>query len=143
MTHLKTTRLLSGRQTPPTTVVTDGLLFGHKSIAIKRHGGEIDSFRILCQFADSQGNSVATPATSLTLIGFLGLRYRIDSLPVGLYVDHGPAATRCLVRGLIELADRHLAIIGKFTLGIGVVDDHCEARAVIECRPLQHLQITI
>src|SRR5262245_8825991 len=63
----------------------------------------------------------------------------IDGFPVGLHVDHGPAARWRLIECLVEPADGGLAVVGPFPLSIGVVDDQAEARRVVDRCPLQHL----
>jgi uncharacterized protein YjeT (DUF2065 family) len=66
----------------------------------------------------SRWRSGASDAPALHLL----LCRWINHFPVGLHVDHGPAATGRLVQCLVELTDMRLAIIGKFPLAIGVVN---------------------
>src|SRR6478735_3605501 len=81
---------------------------------------------------------------SVSSLDRFGWRLRaVDRLPVVLHIDDQPAPRRSFVQGLVELSDMGLAIIGIFPLGVGVVNDEREARAGVEGRPLQHLQIAV
>src|SRR5258708_30098071 len=69
--------------------------------------------------------------------------YRKNRLPILLHVDDRPALRGRLVQRLVELADLRLPVVGVFALGIGVVHEPHEARAIAGRGPLQHLQIAV
>jgi len=58
--------------------------------------------------------------------GSLG-REREDAVPVVLHADDGPASSLRFVEHLVQPADSRRAVVGPFTLGIGVVHDERQA----------------
>jgi hypothetical protein len=61
-----------------------------------------------------------------------------------------PAQVRIILRVsgrfvecLVELADLRIAVVGVFTLGVGVMHKACKAGARAGHRPLQHLQVAV
>src|SRR5437016_2681222 len=67
----------------------------------------------------------------------------VNDLPIVLHVYNGPAFRRGLVERLVEMADGGLAVVGPFTLGIGVVHDECEAGTAPPSCPLEHLLVAV
>src|SRR4051794_32982414 len=68
---------------------------------------------------------------------------RVYHLPVVLHADDRPAAFHGLVPGLVEAADRRLAVVGPFALRVVVMDEPHVAGAISRRRPLQHLLVAV
>jgi hypothetical protein len=47
----------------------------------------------------------------------------MDDLPVPLHIDHCPATGAGFVQCLVEASDMSLAVVRRFALAIGVMDD--------------------
>jgi hypothetical protein len=47
------------------------------------------------------------------------------------------------VEALVELTDVRLAVVGPFSLGVGVVDIEAEMLAAAGSGPLEHLQVAV
>src|SRR5262249_49562177 len=76
------------------------------------------------------------PRNRYYTLRFLG---REDDRPVRLHVDDRPAAGCCSVQRAIEPADGRGAIIGPFTLGVGVMHDQSKPSPGACRHPLEHL----
>src|SRR5690349_7264977 len=101
------------------------------------------SYLDLRRSARSSSQRVVTVVGAVTPSERPRLFERIDLLPVALHVDHGPALRGRLVQGLVEPADRRLAVVGPLALGVRMVNEPHEAGAVAGGGPLEHLLIAV
>src|ERR1700704_4728592 len=68
---------------------------------------------------------------------------RKDDLPILLHVHHRPFIHRRSVQSDVETAEMRLPVVGIFGFGVSVMNDHTEANAAADGRPLQHLEIPV
>src|SRR5262245_57052898 len=84
--------------------------------------------------------------SSMTVIGIAPSTpgsLRKDCFPVLLHAHNGPTSCFGFIERLVEAADGGLAVVGPFTLGVGVMDQAGKARAATGDRPLEHLEVAV
>ena len=66
-----------------------------------------------------------------------------NGLPVALHIDDNPAFRVGFVESFVELPDVSFAVVGELALGVSMVDDHSEARALAGGGPFEHFKIAV
>ena len=74
---------------------------------------------------------------------YLFLLDRVDYLPVVLHVYDSPLVALHFLERFVKFPNVRLTVIGPLAVGIGVMDEQAEARALAGGRPLQHLQVAV
>src|SRR6185295_6897987 len=66
-----------------------------------------------------------------------------DRLPVAFHVHDRPAPCGRLVQSLGESSNLGIAVVGPFTIRVGVMHDQTKPRTWAGRRPLKHLQVAV